>query len=135
MVPGAYLTFEGLNLGERSFVISKKHANLIYRAFEKSILIGGSTIKKEYGYRNDLEEIKEQYNLFQEMLKGANFTLPNFNDAVLQFGLRHKGRKRYPFAGKLKDNVYGVFGLYKNGFTFPFFLAGGLVKQIKKDIN
>ena len=133
VVPGAYLQADNIDLGDESFVISKKHANLIYRGFEKRLLIGGSTIKKEYGYQCETEEIEQQYQLYSAVFENMGMTLPSYDSFQLQFGLRHKGRQRMPYAGRLRGNVYAMMGLYKNGFTFPFLLADQLVQKMEED--
>ena len=117
VVKGSYGFFENVDWGEDSFVFSMDGANVIYRGQQKRIFIGGTTDREE-GAEPNREGMEKLYRLF-----GHVFDLPPFGQIQLGAGLRHRGRKRIPFWGELDKNVYGVFGLYKNGWALSFLAA------------
>ncbi len=134
VVPGQYLTFRNVDWGNENIVISHKHDNLIYRAYSNEVMIGGTTIKDDKDLESD-ELLKEQYDNYNSLLS-PELVLPAFEDGEIRMGLRHKGIKRTPFWGAIDKNlwekgrVFGLFALYKNGFTFPFFGAKQLLSEI-----
>jgi len=136
VVPGQYLTFDNIDWGEENIVIAKKHHNLIYRAYTNKVMIGGTTIKDEKDLESD-DLLKEQYDSFSQLLS-PDLNLPPYENGHIQVGLRHKGVKRSPFWGAIdkalwkKSRVFGLFGLYKNGFSFPFFGAKELLNEVQK---
>lgn len=124
IIPGDYLKFNNIDLGKHSYIITKGHFNLVYRAFEKSVLIGGTTLKTEW-VGIDYVELRPLYEYF----KGIIDDLPNFEEGEIHNGLRHKGRRRMPFLGEVSDSVYSFHGVYKNGFTFSFYMANKFVND------
>lgn len=125
-VPGDFLTFNECDLGEESFVISSGHHNLVYRAFSKTVLIGGTTLKTEWD-AIDYIDIKDQYNCYKEIFKER---LPSFDLGLISSGMRHKGRKRRAFCGEISKDIFSVHGIYKNGYSFSFFLAPRVIKYL-----
>ena len=125
VVKGSYGFFERVDWGEDSFVFSMDGANLIYRGPQKRIVIGGTTDSEE-GQRPHRPGVEELYHSFATF-----FDLPPFKEIQLGAGLRHRGRKRMPFWGELSENIYGIFGLYKNGWTLAFAGADAVMLQLK----
>ncbi|PIK15774.1 FAD-dependent oxidoreductase [Halobacteriovorax sp. JY17] len=124
LVPGDYLLFKDVDLGSESFVITKGHYNLVYRAFSKTTLIGGTTLKDEW-CAIDYVELRPLYNYFKELIS----VLPDFHEGEIRTGLRHKGKKRLPFLGEVAPSIYSFHGVYKNGFTFSFYMANNFVRN------
>ncbi len=129
IVPGNYITFKNVNIGKDSFVFSQGHSNMIYRSFTRTLLFGGTTNKNQVFALNKAE-LQNQYEQLGKIL-GDN--LPPFDSGTIQTGNRHKGKKRRPFWGKVDENVWGIWGVYKNGFTFPFLAGKQLVKLLEKE--
>ncbi|MFI5391683.1 MAG: FAD-dependent oxidoreductase [Bacteriovoracales bacterium] len=115
-VPGAYLEIGSVDLGPKSFVVSRGGENLIYWAETKTLKIG-TTTQKNGIEAADFAKLKEIYENFQEIIKEE---LPKISDFKVKVGLRQKGPKRKPFYGKVAPNVFALISLYKNGYTFPF---------------
>jgi FAD dependent oxidoreductase len=115
-VPGAYLEKASVDLGLKSFVISRGGENLIYMAETKILKIGATTQKKGIEAPN-LTKLSQIYDSFKEIIRED---LPGFSEFEIKVGLRQKGPKRMPFYGKISPNVYALISLYKNGYTFPF---------------
>ena len=117
VVKGSYGIFDDIDLGESGFVFSCGKANLVYRREVKQVVIGGTTDRDE-GWGPDSKAVQEQYKIVSKF-----FSLPPFNCIRLGAGLRHRGAKRMPFWGRLSENVYGILGLYKNGWSLSFLAA------------
>ena len=115
-VPGAYLEKSSVDLGPKSFVVTRGKENLIYLAETKTLKIG-TTIQKNGIEAADFAKLNEIYENFQDIIKEE---LPNISDFEIKVGLRQKGLKRMPFFGKVAPNVFALISLYKNGYTFPF---------------
>ncbi|OUR95291.1 hypothetical protein A9Q84_15740 [Halobacteriovorax marinus] len=131
MVPGDFLKFRDVNLGDKSFVVSSGQHNLVYRANSHTVLIGGTTLNNLWD-SVDYVKIIDQYNYYKNLFGDL---LPDFSEAFLGSGLRHKGRRRRPFCGELREGIYSLHGVYKNGYTFSFFLANKLLQnEIKGSI-
>ncbi|WP_127716213.1 FAD-dependent oxidoreductase [Halobacteriovorax sp. HLS] len=125
-IAGDYITFERVNLGKKSFVVSSGHHNMVYRHFNQTVLIGGTTLDTQWD-SVDFVEIKEQYDFYKDLFKEK---IPSFDKAIIRNGKRHKGRKRMPYCDEIIDGVYSMHGVYKNGYTFSFFLAKKLIDKI-----
>ena len=117
IVKGSYGIFHNVDWEKSSFVFSQGGANLVYRREDKKIVIGGTTDRGE-GMTPDTEALREQY-----LVLSNHFALPPFESIWPGAGLRHRGVKRMPFWGKLEGNVYGILGLYKNGWSLSFLAA------------
>ncbi len=115
-VPGAYLEKGSVDLGQKSYVVTRGRENLIYLAETKTLKIG-TTIQKNGIEAADFAKLNEIYENFQDIFKEE---LPNISNFEVKVGLRQKGVKRMPFYGKVAPNVFALISLYKNGFTFPF---------------
>ena len=126
IVKGSYGFFESIDWKKSSFVFSIGKTNLIYRHEDKKILIGGTT-DREDGIKPNSEAVENCYNILLEF-----FDLPPLDTINLGVGLRHRGVKRMPFWGELANNVYGILGLYKNGWSFSFLAAEEILQQLAR---
>ena len=117
VVKGSYGIFDDVTLGDSSFVFSCGKTNLIYRHRDRQAVIGGTT-DQDQGVEPDLEALREQYKIIS-----TTFSLPQFGRLKPGAGLRHRGPKRMPFWGRLSEGVYGILGLYKNGWSLSFLAA------------
>ena len=133
VVPGQYITFDNVDWGSVNFAISKRKYTVCYRAYNNTLMIGGTSLNADDDI-NDLSLLKFEYEQIQLILGDAR-TLPPFNEGIIRHGLRHKGWQRKPFWGVIKESesskIYGMFGLYKNGFTFPFLGAKKIIELMK----
>ena len=127
VVKGSYGIFENIDWGESGFVFSCGKTNLVYRCESKKIIIGG-TVDLEEGMEPNREAVKNYYDILSTF-----FILPSFGLIRLGAGLRHRGRKRMPFWGKMGNNVYGISGLYKNGWSLSFLAAEEVLQQLNLD--
>ncbi len=127
-VSGSYLVFKNTFLGEESFSLSWKNTHGIYHSHEKRLTIGNTTDPKGV-VLGEWAVLKECYQQLQDIWKGVCW--PNFSEAELHTGLRHKGKKRLPFWGELAQNSYGFWGLYKNGYSLGFLGAQQLARVIR----
>lgn len=125
VVPGDYLVFQNVDIGEESLVITMGHYNLVYRAYSNTILIGGTSLRDEWT-AVDYVELRPLYDFFKNIIK----SLPEFSEGTIKTGLRFKGRRRRPFLGEIKDSIYSFHGVYKNGFTFSFYMARDFIKNL-----
>ena len=130
-VSGDFLKAQGVDISKSSFVISFGKFNLIYRAFDQTMLLGGTTNSKEWSLPNEIL-LKRWHSVARHEL-GEDFPLPAFSKFEIITGIRHKGIQRKPFWGRLKAPndfpLYGLFSLYKNGFTLPF-LGGEVLADL-----
>ena len=124
IVAGTYAVFKNISLGKKSFVLSLDGANLVYRKEEKKLLLGATSDKGSSLVPNR-KKLSTQYNMFSKIIK-----LPPLESAQLEVGLRHKCRKRMPFVGQLSNNLYGILGGYKNGYTIAPWAAEKIAKLI-----
>jgi len=128
MVAGQYLK-SSCDLGPNPFVLTfPKFGNLIYRAKEKELLIGSSSLPEAI-QGIDGNKLVELYDFFKKVV---DFKIPSISKFEILTGMRHKGVKRQPFSGKLQNykHVYGLFCLYKNGWTLGPYLASQLVNEL-----
>lgn len=122
----SYYFKKSMDLGDESFCFALKSESFIYRATEKTLLIGGTSQKEEL-LAPDLEKNKKLLEHFGSILK-----LPNLHkDWTLMDGRRHKGKSRKPFWGKIAANEYAIFGLYKNGWSYPFLGIPEILNKLK----
>lgn len=105
---------------EKSWVHTLGKANLIYRKSEHLFLLGGTT--------NSANLLGIDFSTLVEWhldYKNRHSFLPDFKDGEVDNGIRLRGPKRMPIAGKIvgTQNVYALTGMHKNGFSYPFVLA------------
>lgn len=124
-VSGSYLTFSNIDFGNEAFTYAYGHFNIIYRATTHELLIGGTTVKENIEAPS-VAELEEQYKTFENLFKEIHrdkYVMPEFSKGKITTGMRHKGRKRTPFFGQVSEGLFLMSGLYKNGFSFPFYGA------------
>ena len=132
-VAGTYLKFDinDFDLKEvafkKSFSLVFDQIHLIFRRHANDVLIGSTSSNNSKNFLPDETGIFKQYETLQKHLQGV-LTLPSFDKAELITGIRHKGQRRTPFWGKINDNCYGVWGLYKNAFSLGFSAAKELTQ-------
>ncbi|MFZ8934685.1 MAG: FAD-dependent oxidoreductase [Bacteriovoracaceae bacterium] len=132
VVSGSYIQFNNVNWGDEDLIFTLNKNNLIYRHLDNTLLLGGTHCSIGI-YLPYVKELKKSFEYFQSVL-GGSLSWPSFKSGEFITGLRHKGQKRRPFYGKLENNVYAQIGLYKNGFSYPFFMAPELLRLIKNDL-
>ncbi|EQC44260.1 FAD-dependent oxidoreductase [Bacteriovorax sp. Seq25_V] len=118
-VSGSYFQWEDIDLGSDSFVLSQGHFNIIYRSGEKLVLFGGTSYEGIV-FDHYLQELRENYESFVSVFR--ELPLPSIETASVITGIRHKGKKRLPSFYTENDMIV-LNGLYKNGFSFPFYFA------------
>jgi len=125
-VPGSYLQI-GWDLGDKSFILSCKGMNLVYRHTDQIILLGGTT-------QLDGVEAIDWCGLQDYLQKARELipSLPAFDHWQSFSGIRQKGEKRLPYWGPCNvhgDRHYEISSLYKNGFSLAF-LAGAELSRL-----
>jgi len=129
-VSGSYFEWRDIELNRDSFVLSQGHFNIIYRAHEKLMLFGGTSFDGMV-FDHYKKELRDNYLAMSSYLPGLD--LPDIQQAKVLTGIRHKGKKRMPqFINE--GNILFFNGLYKNGFSFPFFFAKKLLLQNGEDL-
>lgn len=124
-VPGTYLSFPIALFDCAKIELTRDYCfriddiHLLVRPTAGDVLIGSTSKSNVLDHSHDLEAMKEMYDRFSSYLEGV-LSLPDFDDGQLITGIRHKGRARRPFWGKVNNDIYAVWGLYKNAFTFAF---------------
>ncbi len=131
VVSGSYLGFKDIDWGNRDLIFTLNKMNLIYRHHDRSLLLGGTHCTQGISIAYE-RQLKASFEAFQKLL---SLPWPSYDQGMFYTGLRHKGQKRMPFYGKLEERVYAQIGLYKNGFSYPFFMAPKLIEQIKNDLD
>jgi len=125
-VKGAYL-YKAAVGSELNFSLALEGKHLIFR--NGDLLIGSTSENDSSITYQDAEQTRSLYDYVSKHLSDPGF-LPKFDEMEIKVGVRHKGPKRTPFWGECAENIYGVFGLYKNGFSFSFKAAKDLVATI-----
>lgn len=114
-VRGTYLETD-FEIGDKSFSLAIESKHLIYRGSDKKLLIGSTSENNNSCQMPMGREAFAIYDFVTSHLQG--FNLPPKEKWRLKHGIRFKGAKRTPWWGKVCENCYGVFGLYKNAFSF-----------------
>jgi glycine/D-amino acid oxidase-like deaminating enzyme len=137
-VAGTYLSFDESyfdkldfknNLNE-SFSIAYESYHLIYQKEAKRILVGSTTNNLKEDFLPD-PKIQEIYHQLRSSFDWSKF--PNYEDAQIHTGIRHKGQQRTPFWGKIDDQgAYAIHSLYKNGYSFYLLAADGIVEYLRQ---
>ena len=123
-VSGSYLKFNR-SLNNENFILTSNGLNLINRPNMNDFTFGSSTYEGHI-YEGDRRSLKDFYIDFKKEVEFLD--LPAFEDGIIHTGIRHKGKRRRPSAVRF-GNVYVLNSLYRNGFTFSFFLAKSLVEE------
>jgi hypothetical protein len=125
---GSYYEFKK-KLDMPSFSISLGECNLIYRAQTSELVLGATTLDRGFQFTPDMIELGKVYNKAASIFGDL---IPPEQDAKVKTGIRHKGRKRMPFWGKVNNTTWCIHSLYKNGWIYPF-KAGSEVTQMIVD--
>lgn len=135
-VSGTYLRFDINDFkkdqfnSSQAFSLAFNNIHFIYRPFAQDVLIGSTSINNVKSFLPQRNQINEIYFEIKKLLENA-IDLPPIEKASMVVGVRHKGQKRTPFWGEINENCYGVWGLYKNGWSFAFKAALEISKAIK----
>lgn len=131
-VSGSYYIWENYSDDrfESSTVLSRGHFNIIYRKETQQLLFGG-TSKEGVIYEHHHKELEQEYLKLRSYFKDHEF--PPIDQAQVFTGIRHKGKKRTPFAGVVEPGIYAMTSLYKNGFSFPFYGAKIILQELGLD--
>lgn len=116
---GSFYQWNNFTLGERSFALSFSGLNLHYRHDLHSLQLGATTIKDVDSFIPSITHLEEIKKVFEQTL---DLKL-DFSQATIHTGIRSILKSRRPFAGKLSENLYGMNGLYKNGWISAWPLA------------
>lgn len=134
-VPGSYLKFN-INLFNkdeldltRTYCFRIDEIHLIVRHDSQDVLIGATSTNNSMDDTGDIKGMQDQMDRLKKYLAGV-VTLPDLSQGELITGIRHKGQQRTPYWGKINDNIYAVWGLYKNAFTFAFTAGEEISKKI-----
>lgn len=132
-VMGSYLSFKNFEYSQ-SFFIEFNGGQCLYRKMQSELILGTTTQKEIYFVKGrGIEKLISIYELFKNNFN-FNFIFPQLQDAVIKTGPRHLGYKREVFCGKIMKQTWGLWGFYKNGYTFPFVYIPRLVEMIKNDL-
>lgn len=116
-----------VDLGDKAFVHTKGHHNVIYRVKDKTVLIGSLDDKDDHlGW----PVLAQRPKAIHQLLNGFEIKIPLNLDWKYFSGVRHKGVKRLPYWGEIRPDVYSVHGLYKNGYTLAFLAAKDLLSRV-----
>ncbi|EPZ51301.1 FAD dependent oxidoreductase [Bacteriovorax sp. BAL6_X] len=123
-VKGTYFSWD-IDLNEDSFVLSRGHYNLIYRAQDNLLLFGANSIEG-LSHLHSPKEVYEKLEIFQDLFpEFSKLDKPNIHT-----GIRHKGKRRTPFCGEVREGIYALNALYKNGWSAGISLAKDLVDRL-----
>lgn len=123
-VSGSYAQ-SSYDLGDNSFVLSKGPMNFIYRASDRTILLGSIDDKND---RGGWPVSLPRGLALKAALDDFSVTLPRDLRWQVFAGVRHKGQKRRPFWGMIHPNLWTAHSFYKNGYTVAFLAAQATVK-------
>lgn len=127
VVAGSFLE-RSVDLNCDSFYFTLDGHNLIYRKSDHKLILGSVSTKGAVASA-DFLELAQLLEFFKTLL---NLPLGEMSDFFVTTGLRHKGIKRRPFYQALDaDNrLFLMSGLYKNGYSFPYYVAHEILKKI-----
>jgi len=126
VVAGSYLE-KKIKLPQ-AFILTVDGHNLLYRKSDDSLVLGSASTKGAICL-NDFSELKHIFEIMKDI---CHFDLGNFDDFKAETGLRHKASKRIPICKFLDESkkVGVINGLYKNGYSLPFYFSKIMVSEI-----
>jgi glycine/D-amino acid oxidase-like deaminating enzyme len=127
-VSGSYLTWQNCELFAEDILFSLGHFNIIYRKDKKELVFGGSSFEGHV-LSHDVRELESHYQSFKDVMRAVG--LPDFSEAQILTGIRHKGKKRTPFFDRLDDGVIVINSLYRNAYTFNHLAATRVLELLK----
>lgn len=136
-VPGSYLKFSIKDFNPKQLDLTQTYCfrvdeiHLIVRTESNDVLIGATSTNNILDFEHNNQGMLNQYNELSKFLKGI-VDLPDFEKGELITGIRHKGQMRTPFWGEINQNIYAVWGLYKNAYTFAFSAGKEIAKLVQE---
>lgn len=133
-VRGSYLLKNLIH--DDSFSFSINGMNLIYRKNSSELIFGNSQgqevleAKELESLKSNFELFKTKYSDFIQKEKNLNLKNINYEEFVLKTALRAKSPKRFPYFGKIKNDIYAAHGFYKNGYSTCFYASDWMLKDI-----
>jgi hypothetical protein len=126
VVAGSYLQ-KKVSL-PKGFILTIDGHNLLYRKSDQHLVLGSASQKGPI-QTSDLSVLN---NIFHQMKDLCMFDLGHFEDFKVINGLRHKASKRIPICGFLDESkkIGIINGLYKNGYSLPFYFSKLMARQI-----
>jgi|GEM_PF-647787 len=118
VVSGSYLLFEGFEHDE-NFYFTFDDINVVYRKNSKELIIGSTTVEGAY-----LTPVMHRlFEIYHKVKSEFLIEIPSFDLFKIVTGLRHKGMKRRPFSAIIskEKRIHLMGGLYKNGWSLPFY--------------
>ncbi|MBL7665338.1 MAG: FAD-binding oxidoreductase [Bacteriovoracaceae bacterium] len=127
---GSFLVWK-LDKKLSSFALSFEEINVIYREKTQELILGSTTMDNGYSFIPEINKLQKLYQKYADHFQ-PDF-LPAFEAAKIITGLRHKGPKRLPYwgAAPIGPQAYQIDSFYKNGWSFAFSAALGIVKILK----
>lgn len=123
--PGSYLEFSDVSFNLSSFSLTLDGDNLIYDASRRRLLIGSTT----ESCTHELFCEREIRSIYERLKANLKLNLPEFSHAFVRTGLREKAPKREPYLIQ-NDNIYGIGGFYKNGYSVNLKLSKDLIQRL-----
>ncbi|MBK22606.1 MAG: hypothetical protein CME70_01265 [Halobacteriovorax sp.] len=114
------------DLGPDSFALGLGKSNLVYRASDNCLMLGGTTQKDEI-VAHDGEELNSFYLSAKKI---ASSFLPPTDEAEVFSGIRVKGPRRLPLFEELKKDVFVLGAAYKTGWSQAFYGSAKLIEKI-----
>lgn len=133
-VPGTYLSFPISLFNSSQIALDKDYCfriddiHLLVRPTAGDVLLGSTSTSNSLDTSHNKLEIKVMYDRLVEHMEGV-LVLPSFDQGELITGIRHKGHARRPFWGEVNQDIFAVWGLYKNAYTFAF-TAGEMIAKL-----
>jgi hypothetical protein len=132
---GDLIYFDNVNLGTKQnddWILSLDEDNLIYR-HDNSSLLFGSTTRNNNLFVPSIVELEQKYQTLCSKLKISD-KVPDFKTGLIKTGVRHKGKKRRPFWGRIKPGLYSGHSYYKNAYTFSFYGSNEIINCLEEDL-
>jgi len=114
------------DLGPSSFALGLGKSNLVYRASDNCLMLGGTTQKDEI-VAHDGSELSSFYLSAKKI---ASSFLPPAEEAKVFSGIRVKGPRRLPLFEELKKDVFVLGAAYKTGWSQAFYGSAKLIEKI-----
>ena len=115
---GSYLSFKGMDLGQKYFSLTLNGNNLIYHPHSKKIIIGATTVAADH----HMPAISDLKKIYQEIKNLVKIPVPEFDSFEIKTGLREKAKGRRPYL-EMNNGLIVAGGFYKNGYSLGPYLA------------
>ncbi len=124
---GSYLSYEGINLGEKYFSLTLNGDNLIYHPHSKKLIIGSTTVAATH----HMPDISELEHIYENLDRLIDIELPSFDRFEIKTGLREKAKGRRPYLEN-HDGLIVCGGFYKNGYSLGPYFAEKAWEEMKR---